>query len=75
VNQDGEKVTTEVAQKQLRYFSITPHLKRLFISKRTARHMGWHKEDICDTEVEEGDTNASMQDGDIFSSRGRDLFC
>jgi hypothetical protein len=37
VTEDGEKVTTEVAQKQLRYFPITPRLKRLFISKRTAR--------------------------------------
>jgi hypothetical protein len=44
VTEDGEKVTTEVAQKQLRYFPITLHLKRLFISKRTARHMRWHKE-------------------------------
>jgi hypothetical protein len=33
VTQDGEKRTTEVTQKQLRYFHITPHLKRLFISK------------------------------------------
>jgi hypothetical protein len=46
VNQNGEKMTTEVAQKQLRYFSITPHLKRLFIFKRTVRHMTWHKEGI-----------------------------
>jgi hypothetical protein len=46
VTQDGEKVTTEVAQKQLRYFPITYHLKRLFISKKTVRHMRWHKEGI-----------------------------
>jgi hypothetical protein len=46
VTEDGEKVTTEVAQKQLRYFPITPRLKRLFISKRTTRHMRWHKEGI-----------------------------
>jgi hypothetical protein len=46
VTQDGEKVTTEVTQKQLRYFPITPHLKRLFISKKTVRHMKWHKDDI-----------------------------
>jgi hypothetical protein len=44
VTQDSEKVTTEVAQKQLRYFPITPRLKRLFISKKTVRHMRWHKE-------------------------------
>jgi hypothetical protein len=35
VTQDGEKVMTDVAQKQLRYFPITHRLKRLFISKRT----------------------------------------
>jgi hypothetical protein len=46
VTQDGEKVMMEVAQKQLRYFPITPRLKRLFISKRTARHIMWHKERI-----------------------------
>jgi hypothetical protein len=44
VTQDGEKVTTEVTYKQLPYFPITPHLKPLFISKRTTRHMRWHKE-------------------------------
>jgi hypothetical protein len=50
VTQDGEKVTMEVTQKQLRYFPITPRLKRLFISTRTARHMRWHKEGICDND-------------------------
>jgi hypothetical protein len=37
---------TEVTQKQLHYFPITPRLKRLFISKRTTGHMRWHKEGI-----------------------------
>jgi hypothetical protein len=46
VTEDDKKVTTEVAQKQLRYFPITSRLKRLFISKRTVRHMMWHKEGI-----------------------------
>jgi hypothetical protein len=46
VIQDGEKVMTEVTQKQLRYFPITPQFKWLFISKRTARHMRCHKEGI-----------------------------
>jgi hypothetical protein len=50
VTQDGEKVTTEVAQKQLRYSPITPRLKLLFISKRTTRHMRWHKEGICEND-------------------------
>jgi hypothetical protein len=51
VTQDGENVMTEVAQKQLRYFLITPHLKRLFISKKTARHMRWHKEGIRENDA------------------------
>jgi hypothetical protein len=50
VTEDSEKVTTEVTQKQLRYFPITPHLKRLFISKRTTRHMRWHKKGICEND-------------------------
>jgi hypothetical protein len=37
---------TKVAQKQLRYFPTAPRLKRLFISKRAASHMKWHKEGI-----------------------------
>jgi hypothetical protein len=27
---------------------LTPRMKRLFISKKTARHMRWHKEDVCE---------------------------
>jgi hypothetical protein len=46
VTQDGEKVITEVAHKQLHYVPITPHLKSLFIYKRTTVHMRWLKEDI-----------------------------
>jgi hypothetical protein len=44
VNEDGEKVTTEVAKKQLRYMSLTPRVKHLFLSKNTAKQMRWHKE-------------------------------
>jgi hypothetical protein len=40
---DGLTVTTKIARKQLRYM---PLLKRLFISKNTARHMRWHKEGV-----------------------------
>jgi hypothetical protein len=46
VTQDDEKVSIEVAQKQLRYFTITHRLKWLFISKRIVRHLRWHKECI-----------------------------
>jgi hypothetical protein len=50
VIQDGEKVTMKVTQKQLCYFPIAPCLKRLFISKRTVRHMRWHKEGISEND-------------------------
>jgi hypothetical protein len=46
INEDDEKVMTEVAHKQLRYMHLTPRMKQLFISKKTARHMRWHKEGV-----------------------------
>jgi hypothetical protein len=45
VNEDGEKVMMKVAHKQLRYLPLTPRMKWLFISKKTTRHMRWHK--VC----------------------------
>jgi hypothetical protein len=36
----------EIAHKQLRYMPLIPQLKRLFISKNTARHKRWHKEGV-----------------------------
>jgi hypothetical protein len=50
VTVDGEKVMTKVTQKKLRYFPITPRLKWLFISNRTASHMRWHREGICEND-------------------------
>jgi hypothetical protein len=50
VNKDGEKVVIKVAHKQLRYMPLTPWMKRLFISKKTIRHMRWHKEDVCEND-------------------------
>jgi hypothetical protein len=44
VNEDFEKVTTKVIHKQLRYMPLIPRMKRLFLSKKTAKHMRWHKE-------------------------------
>jgi hypothetical protein len=44
INEDSEKMTTDVAHKQLRYMPLTPRMKWLFISKKIARHMRWHKE-------------------------------
>jgi hypothetical protein len=44
VNEDGEKVVTKVAHKQLRYMPLTPRVKRLFLSRKIAMHMRWHKD-------------------------------
>jgi hypothetical protein len=38
----------KVGHKQLRYMPLTPRMKRLFLSKKTARHMRWHKEGVCE---------------------------
>jgi hypothetical protein len=46
INKDGEMVTMKTAHKQLCYMPLTPRMKRLFISKKTARHMRWHKEGV-----------------------------
>jgi hypothetical protein len=50
INEDGEKVTIKTAHKQLCYMPLTPQMKRLFISKKTARHMRWHKEGVCEND-------------------------
>jgi hypothetical protein len=43
VNEDGASITTKVVVKQLRYMSITPMLKWLYLSEETAKQMKWHK--------------------------------
>jgi hypothetical protein len=35
---------TNIAHKQLCYMSLMPWMKWLLLSKKTARHMRWHKE-------------------------------
>jgi hypothetical protein len=35
VNDEGDKVMTDVAHKQLGYLPLTPRLKRLFLSKNS----------------------------------------
>jgi hypothetical protein len=37
---------TKTAHKKLHYMPLTPRMKWLFISKKTARHMRWHKEGV-----------------------------
>jgi hypothetical protein len=36
----------KTAHKQLRYMPLTPRMKLLFISKKTTRHMRWHKKGV-----------------------------
>jgi hypothetical protein len=48
-NTDGILVRTKVVEKQLCYMPLTPRLKRLFLSKSTARHMTWHKYGVRET--------------------------
>jgi hypothetical protein len=36
----------KVAHKQLHYMPLMPRMKRLFLSKKIARHMRWHKEAV-----------------------------
>jgi hypothetical protein len=56
----------EIAGKQLRYMPLTPRLKRLFISKKTAMRMRWHKE--CERE----NNNVMMHpsDGEAWKALG-----
>jgi hypothetical protein len=46
INEGDEKVTMKVAHKQLCYMPLTPRMKWLFLSKKTTRHMWWHKEGV-----------------------------
>jgi hypothetical protein len=40
----------KIAHKQLRYMPLMPRMKLLFISKKIARHMRWHKEGVCEND-------------------------
>jgi hypothetical protein len=46
VNDEGDKVMTNVAHKQLHYLPLTPRVKQLFLSKNTSMHMQWHQEGV-----------------------------
>jgi hypothetical protein len=47
VNKDGSMQITSVPVKVLRYLPLKPRLQRLYLSQKTAKHMRWHKEEIC----------------------------
>ncbi|WVZ52608.1 hypothetical protein U9M48_003652 [Paspalum notatum var. saurae] len=44
LNEDGEKVTTDIAHKQLRSFPLAPRFRWLFLSMKTAEPMRWPKD-------------------------------
>jgi hypothetical protein len=64
INDDAKMVTTEVAHKQLRYIPITPRLKGMFLSKRTAIHIRWHKDGVR----ENRDVMVHPSDSDIWKA-------
>jgi hypothetical protein len=74
VNEDDEKVTTKVSYKQLCYMSLTPWMKWLFLSKKTTRHMRWHKEGVRENDqvmVHPSDSEAlkALDDFDTYFVR------
>jgi hypothetical protein len=75
INEEGEKVMTKVAHKQLRYMALTPWMKWLFISKKTTRHMRWHKEGACENDqviVHPSDSEAWKASDDFNADFARD---
>jgi hypothetical protein len=44
INEYGEKVVTKVAHKQIQYMNLTPRVKYLFLLRKIAMHMRWHKD-------------------------------
>ncbi|XP_028051481.1 uncharacterized protein LOC114256101 [Camellia sinensis] len=48
LNDDGGK---KIPHKVLRYFPLTPRLKRLFMSKKTTADMRWHNEKRVDDDI------------------------
>jgi hypothetical protein len=74
VNKDGEKVTMNVAHKQLCYMPLKSRMKWLFLSNKTARHMRWHKEGIHENDqvmVHPSDSEAwkALDDFDVDFAR------
>jgi hypothetical protein len=64
VNDEGDKVMTNVAHKKLRYLPLTHQVKQLFLSKKPAMHMGWHKEGVSEND----ELMAHPSDGDAWKA-------
>jgi superfamily I DNA/RNA helicase len=80
LNEDSEKVTTKVAQRQLCYMPLTHRMKRLFLSKKIVRHMRWHKKGVRENDqvmVHPSDTEAwkALDDFDAYFTRDARNVC
>lgn len=47
----GSSKAVKVPHKVLRYFPLKPRLQRLYMSRKTAKDMIWHKEDKCNDNI------------------------
>jgi hypothetical protein len=80
VNEDSEKVMTKFAQRQLCYMPLTHRMKRLFLSKKTVRHMRWHKKGVRENDqvmVHSSDTEAwkALDNFDVYFTRDARNVC
>jgi hypothetical protein len=80
VNKDGEKVMMKVAHMKVRYIPLTPRMKQLFLSKKTARHMRWRKEGVLENDqvmVYPFDSEAwkALDDFDTYFARDAQNVC
>jgi hypothetical protein len=69
LDEDGNEVTTNVPIKQLRYMSITPRLKLLFLNQETTKQMRWHKEG--DHQDQDPDIMVHPSDGEAWQALNR----
>jgi hypothetical protein len=69
LKEDGATFATKVAVKQLQYMPITPRLKRLFLTPKTAKLMLWHKEG--DSDSQDPDIMMHPSDGDAWKALDR----
>jgi hypothetical protein len=75
VDEDGEKVMMKTTHKQLCYMPLMPRMKWMFISKKTTRHMRWHKEGVRENDqvmVQPSDSEARKALDDFDADFTRD---
>ena len=60
---DTNRELTTIARKVLRYFPLGPRLQRLYMSRKTAKHMRWHESQGRDGE---GEVLTHPRDGEAW---------